>query len=167
MRGTCAPALEADPAFFSGEVDDEWVFLVVSVNDIIIAASEGERVAKVKANVRSLGEATYFLGMELVRDRAARTLKLGKKKLTGELLGRYGLTDARARSVPLGAGEKLTKEGEPLDTAKFPYSELVGSLLYLSVCKRPDIAQAVGALARYMSAPTVAHWAATLGSCAT
>ena len=65
--------------------------------------------------------------------------------------------------MPLEAGEKMTKEGEPLDTAKFPYSELVGSLLYLSSCTRPDIAQAVGALTHYMSAPTEAHWAAALG----
>lgn len=30
--------------------------------------------------------------------------------------------------------------------------------MYLSVCTRPDIAQAVGALARYMAQPTAAHW---------
>jgi len=65
--------------------------------------------------------------------------------------------------VPLAAGEKLRKEGEPLDMMRFPYSECVGSLLYLSVCTRPDIGQAVGALARYMAAPTVAHWEAALG----
>ncbi len=46
---------------------------------------------------------------------------------------------------------------------RFPYNECVGSLLYLSVCTRPDIAQAVGALAHYMAAPTVAHWEVALG----
>ena len=113
--------------------------------------------------MRDLGPATFFLGMELLRDRNARTLKLTQKKLTTELIRRYGLTDAKERSVPLAVGEKLKKEGEPLDTSKFPYSECVGSLLYLSVCTRPDIAQAVGVLARYMAAPTVAHWEVALG----
>ena len=124
-------ASEADAALFTGEVDDERVFLVVWVDVIMIAPPGEERAAKVKAHlaskfdVRDLGEATYFLGMELTRDRAARTLKLAQRKLTGEPLGRYSLSDARTRSVSLGAGEKLTKEGEPLDTAKFSYSELV------------------------------------------
>ncbi len=60
-------------------------------------------------------------------------------------------------------GEKLRKEGEPLNTMRFPYNECVGSLFYLSVCTRPDIAQVVGALARYMAAPIVEHWEAALG----
>jgi hypothetical protein len=134
-----------------------------------VVAQGEERVAKVKAHlttkfdVRDLGPATYFLGMELSRDREARSLKLTQKKLMGELISRYGLADARAHSVPLATGEKLRKEGEPLDTVRFPYSECVGSLLYLSVCTRADIAQAVGALVRYMATPTVAHWEAGLG----
>jgi hypothetical protein len=70
---------------------------------------------------------------------------------------------AKGKRVPISPGEKLMRDGEPLDRAKFPYSELVGSLLYLSVCTRPDIAQAVAVLAPYMSAPTEAYWRVALG----
>jgi hypothetical protein len=134
----------------------------------LVAGLDREELAAVKEllgavfNVRDLGEATYFLGMEVTRDREARTLKLTQKKLTGELLARYGMEAAKGKSVPINPGEKLVRDGEPLDRERFPYNELVGSLLYLSVCTRPDIAQAVGVLARYMSAPTEAHWRVAL-----
>jgi hypothetical protein len=82
--------------------------------------------------------------MELSHDREAWSPKLTQKKLTRELISRYGLADARARLVSLATGEKLRKEGEPLDTVRFPYNKCVGSLLYLSVCTRPNIAQAMG-----------------------
>jgi hypothetical protein len=153
-------ASSVDAALFRGIVDGEIVWLLVWVNDILVATEGEERITTVKAHltakfeVRDLGPATYFLRMELSRDRKARSLNLTQKKLMGELISWYGLADARARSVPLAAGEKLKKEGEPLDTVRFPYSECVGSLLYLSVCTRPDIAQVVGALAHYMASPT-------------
>jgi hypothetical protein len=35
--------------------------------------------------------------------------------------------------------------GEPTDQ---PYAEVVGSLMYLMTCTRPDLAQSVGALSR-------------------
>jgi hypothetical protein len=162
-------ASSTDVALFRGTVDSETVWLLVWVDDILVAAQGEERVAKVKAHltakfdVRDLGPATYFLRMELSRDREAQSLKLTQRKLTRELISRCGLADARACSVPLAMGEKLRKEGEPLDTVRFPYIECVGSLLYLSVCTRPDIAQAVGALAHYMAAATVEHWEVALG----
>jgi hypothetical protein len=55
------------------------------------------------------------------------------------------------------------RDGEPLNWGKSSYSELVGSLLYLRVCTRPTIAQDMGVLARYMSAPTEVHWRVALG----
>jgi hypothetical protein len=60
-------------------------------------------------------------------------------------------------------GLKLTKEGTLLDKVEYPYPELVGSLLYLSNTTRPDIAQAVNALARFMQTPTTDHWEAAKG----
>jgi len=41
-----------------------------------------------------------------------------------------------------------------------PYISAVGSLIYLAIATRPDIAYAVGVLARYNTNPGVAHWAA-------
>ncbi|KAJ9505167.1 hypothetical protein QJQ45_012418 [Haematococcus lacustris] len=70
------------------------------------------------------------------------------------------MTTAHSKSVPMAPAVKLEKEGVALDTSEHSYSGLVGSLLYLSCCTRPDITYAVGALARYMSAPTQQHWTA-------
>lgn len=73
------------------------------------------------------------------------------------------MEECKPLTTPLSTATKLTKEGEPVDTSIYGYSQLVGSLMYLSVCTRPDIAQAVGALARYMATPTVANWQAAKG----
>eukprot|EP00983_Pelagomonas_calceolata_P072593 1151781-Pelagomonas_calceolata.AAC.2 len=69
-----------------------------------------------------------------------------------------GMDNAKTKTTPISPATKLTKQGEPLETSIYDYSELIGSLLYLSVCTRPDIAQAVEARARYMSKPTTDHW---------
>ncbi len=71
------------------------------------------------------------------------------------------MSSAKASDVPLSPSLVLCKnDGDPVED---PYSELIGSLLYLSVCTRPDIAQSVGALARYSSAPKTPHWRAAKG----
>ncbi|GLI69117.1 hypothetical protein VaNZ11_013669 [Volvox africanus] len=51
-------------------------------------------------------------------------------------------------------------DGEVLDRSCYPYIELVGSLMCIANCTRPDIAQAVGVLTRHMSAHTEQHWRA-------
>ena len=101
-------------------------------------------MAKVKAHlastfdVRDLGEAIYFLGMELTRDPGGADLEARTEEADGGVVRAVRADGRHGRgSTPLGTGEKLMKEGEPLDTAKFPYSKLVGSLLYLSSVHAP------------------------------
>ena len=161
---------EADPGLFSYHNKEDTIHLLVYVDDILIAAQSLSSVEWAKSKVmtafeaRDLGEAQTYLGMLIERDRTRQSLKLSQQRMTTQLLSKYQMQDAKPKSVPLTASTKLTKdEGEPLDKHKYGYSQLIGSLMYLAVCTRPDIAQAVGALARYMTTPTTIHWAAALG----
>ena len=42
----------------------------------------------------------------------------------------------------------------------FPFRQLIGALLWIALLTRPDIANAVRAVARYCSAPKLIHWKA-------
>ena len=112
-------------------------------------------------DVRDLGEAKY-LGMSLDRERQARTLKTTQERLAAELVHKHGLKEGRTKSIPVSTSIMLVhaEEDQLLDREKYHYSELVSSLLYLSVCIRPDISQAVGVLARHMAKPSMDHWTA-------
>ena len=138
------------------------------VDDILIAARDMAAIRNIKArltstfDVRDLGEAKYFLGISIHRDRHEQTLKMSQDRLSSELTDKYGLREAKTKRVPMSPKVQVTqaKEGQLLDKEVYRYSELVGSLLYLSVCTRPDIAQAVGVLARHMARPSMEHWTA-------
>ena len=164
-------ASEADPGLFIGHFKSGTVYLLVYVDDILVAGKSAADIQHVKDRltkvfkVRDLGEAKYFLGMSLDRDRQAKTLKMRQERLSTELVNRYGMKESKTKSVPMSTSTKLepATEDNLLDREAYPYSELVGSLLYLSVCTRPDISQAVGVLARYMAKPSMEHWTAAKG----
>ena len=161
---------EADPGLFSYRSKQNTLYLLVYVDDILIAAQSISSVEWAKHQImsafeaRDLGQAHIYLGMLIERNCTSHSLKLSQQLITAQLLAKHQLLDAKPTSVPLTASTKLTKEeGKPLDKQQHGYSQLIGSLMYLAVCTRPDITQAVGALARFMAAPTTIHWAAALG----
>jgi hypothetical protein len=152
----------ADPSLFVKKAGEETVYVAVWVDDCLVggekeAVKETKRAIGEKFTVRDLGAVRYFLGMEVTRDRSAKRLTLTKRAVL-DLLEEFGMESARPRRVPMSPGEKVQKEGKLLNTEECPYAKLVGSLLYLANCTRPDIAQSVGVLSRYMSCATIEHW---------
>jgi hypothetical protein len=162
-------ASDTDPSLYVLRLKTHNVYALVYVDDILIAGKEDSNIKMVTSalqrvfDIHILGNAHYFVGLEIERDREAHTLKIDQKRMTSELVSKYGMTTAKVKTTPLSPSTQLMKEGKPLDKTQFGYSELIGSLLYLSVCTRPDIAQAVGALARYMANPMEEHWQAAKG----
>lgn len=157
-------ATTADTALFirRGKYDD--TYILCHVDDMLVVGSP-EAVSAAKEQVKSvfevtdLGEVTYHLGMEVTRDWEKGTISLSQCKYTAELLDRFGMTDSRPVGTPAEPKTKLQAAvGAPLGAGGISlYREQVGSMMYLASCTRPDIAQAVGALARFMSAPTAVH----------
>ncbi|KAJ9517966.1 hypothetical protein QJQ45_004352 [Haematococcus lacustris] len=164
-------ASAADPNLFSLRTSSgSAVHMLVYVDDCILASADEAAVQEVKQqlqqafDVHDLGQAADFLGMRIAFDRAAGILRLTQQQYIEQLLQRFGLAECNPRQLPLSPGTQLVKEGEQLsEQHTLRYRELVGGLLWLSTCTRPDIAFAVGQLTRYMQAPTREHEQAAQG----
>jgi hypothetical protein len=158
---------ELDPALFILRKDGKLMFLLTHVDDFLLAASDRDWCELVISDLqkcfplRNLGDAQMFTGIEIMRNRVAHTIKIHQHRNVYDLLEKYRYLEAKPSKVPMDPGMKLVKEGEPM-ADPLRYSGLVGSLLYLSICSRPDIAQAVGVLTRYMAKPAETHWTAAL-----
>jgi hypothetical protein len=153
---------ESDPCLFVDTTCKEQTYVVIHVDDALIVGPSASVLA-VKSRisslfeVRDLGEATLFLGLEIVRDRQRGTLWLGQSQYAAKKLAQFGMTESNPRVTPLDANQQLGPTGESLKES-VPYSEAVGSLLYLAVCTRPDLSHSVGMLSRFVGDPKVCHW---------
>ena len=79
---------------------------------------------------------------------------------------RFNKQGSKPLKVPIPVGVRLsakqcpkTREEEE-DMSRVPYASAVGSLTYVMVCTRPDIAYAVGVLSKFMSKLGKENWIA-------
>ena len=97
----------------------------------------------------------------MVQDKENNSIWIGQPAYTKNLLKSYGMQDSNPVNTPADANYKLqpaTNQDEPLNQTQ--YQSAVGSLMYLSVNSRPDIAFSVNSLARFNSNPRKEHWSA-------
>jgi hypothetical protein len=144
----------------------------VFVDDITLAGKKGAKFDSIIQELSShfklhdLRPTTQLLGMEIHRDRPNRTLSLSQTQFIANLLHDHGLHDCNPVSTPLNPGCHLSTsmcpqtEAEALEMCQYPYISVVGSLMYLALTTRPDIAYAAGVLARFNSNPGLVHWQA-------
>ncbi|CAI7860359.1 unnamed protein product [Closterium sp. NIES-53] len=132
-----------------------------------LATAVTEALAHMKSELQKrhtctdLGELTSYLGLRITRDRAQRTITLIQSHMVHQVLQRFGFTYSSPQSTPLPTGHSLL--APPSDESvepSGPYPELVGCLMYVMTCKRPDLAYPLSLLARYV-APVRQAW----GSC--
>lgn len=113
-----------------------------------------------------MGPIRWLLSIEVTRDYENHTISLLQRRYIDSILERFNLTDAKPLSVPLDPHVMFSKSQCPSDpdditrTKKIPFREAIGSLMYLAVGTRPDIAFAVSTLSQFLENPGEAHWEA-------
>jgi hypothetical protein len=164
--------VRCDHSIWVYEKDNIRVILPVFVDDMTLASKSKKAIQELKVELgkhfklRDLGPTNYLLGVGIDRDRAKRSITLSQQKYTLDVLKRYGMENCDPVGTPMLPGLKLAKEQAPTTPEeieymkKVPYINAVGSLMYLAIATRPDIAHAVGILARFSANPGIAHWKA-------
>ena len=157
---------EADPCLYFKTIvefnSNKIILVLLYVDDLIICGDSRREIDKFKSaiskrfNMKDLGDLTRILGMEIKRDRRARTLEVTQQTYTETMLRRFGMEDSK----PIGSPAEGTLTRDPNAGPDREYMCLVGSLLYAAMVTRPDIAFSVQALGRHMQASNSSHFAA-------
>jgi hypothetical protein len=102
-----------------------------------------------------LGRPDRVLGVDITYH-ANGDILVHQTSYVDKLLFKFRLDDAQDRPTPMEAKLQFSKDDEPKtekDKPRFPYRELVASLLYLVICTRPDLAFTVKELSRFLINP--------------
>lgn len=154
-----------DACLFTKVVDSTIIIVLLYVDDMLIFCKNTALIDSFKKTISSafkmkdLGIAKFCLGIELQFSPGSVVLK--QSQYIVDTLARFHMSDCRSVGTPLVPNTEQTAAAdadEALDSALATrFRAIVGSLMYLATCTRPDIAAAVGQLSRFMSKPTVAH----------
>ncbi|CAI7857275.1 unnamed protein product [Closterium sp. NIES-53] len=149
----------ADPSLFlRTDTTMSPLYILMYVDNLVFATTDTEALALVKAELQErhtctdLGELRSYLGLQITQDRARCTITLTQSHMVHQVLWRFGFVYSSPQPTPLPTGHSLS--APPSDESvepSGPYPELVGCLMYLMTCTRPDLAHPLSLLARYVA----------------
>ncbi|GJR41352.1 ribonuclease H-like domain-containing protein [Tanacetum coccineum] len=141
--------------------DKKDIMLVqVYVDDIIFGSTnkswcdEFEALMKSRFQMSSMGELTFFLGLQVKQNKGG--IFISQDKYVAEILKKFDLVNVKAAITPMETKVPLTKDEEAFDVDVHLYRSMIGSLMYLTA-SRPDIMYAVCVCSRFQVTPKTSH----------
>ncbi|CAI7815522.1 unnamed protein product [Closterium sp. NIES-53] len=141
----------ADPSLFlRTDTSLPPFYVLVYVDDLVFATIDTAGLAHVKSELQKrhtctdLGELRSYLGLQITRDRAQRTITLTQSHMVQQVLQRFDFTYSSPQATPLSTRHSLSAlpSDESVELSG-PYSELVGCLI--SSCEAEIYAGAMAA----------------------
>ncbi|KAG3111380.1 hypothetical protein PI124_g9549 [Phytophthora idaei] len=115
-----------------------------------------------------LGEVKHLLGWSIQRDRKNRAIFIHQHKYASEVIDRfsdyipYRIATPAERNAKLSVSSQSSNEAEKDATKDIPYREAVGSIMYLMVATRPDMAFYMREVSQFLANPDMDHWNAVV-----
>jgi hypothetical protein len=172
LTGLDFKRIESDRSVYIYSNGEVRIIVPIYIDDITLASKSPSAIDKYVQllsqhfKCRDLGPTRFLLGVAIERDRPTRTLKLHQHQFILDLLEKYGMSDCKPVQTPLPPKLVLSHSMSPSTQeekdlmSEVPYLSAVGSLQYLAIMTRPDIAHSVAYLARFNSNPGPEHWKA-------
>ncbi|CAI7874928.1 unnamed protein product [Closterium sp. NIES-53] len=106
-----------DESLFMTEGEEEKVFVLVYVDDILLFSPSLERIKEVQGKLKetlqckALGPVGYYLGLHVERDEVKGWLRLHQHKYLAAMGEKYGLEEGRSVKTPLPSGFRRHQSG--------------------------------------------------------
>ncbi|GJT24096.1 putative ribonuclease H-like domain-containing protein [Tanacetum coccineum] len=152
-----------DKTLFLKKDKHDIILVQVYVDDIIFGSTkkswcdEFEALMKSRFQMSSMGELTFFLGLQVKQK--ADGIFISQDKYVAEILKKFDFVNVKTASTPIETQKPLVKDEEASDVDVHLYRSMIGSLMYLTA-SRPDIMFAVCACSRFQVTPKTSHLSA-------
>ncbi|GKB14417.1 uncharacterized mitochondrial protein-like protein [Tanacetum coccineum] len=149
-----------DKTLFIKRDKGDILLVQVYVDDIIFGftkkslCTEFEKMMHKKYQMSSMGELTFFLGLQVKQKEDG--IFISQDKYVTEILKKFSFTDVKTASTPMETQKPFLKDEDGEEVDVHLYRLMIGSLMYLTA-SRPDIMFTMCACARYQVNPKVSH----------
>ena len=147
---------------------NRWLILFIYVDDIVMAFHNSnsqlhqqfEQRLTDLYDLKKMGDLAWFLGIRVVRDRPNRRTWLIQDAYIAKVCSRFNIKippTGRFPDIPIDNNWLDPSDEEPNKERTKLYQQLVGSLAYIAVWGRPDVARAHVILASHLINPGQKH----------
>lgn len=158
---------KSEPCVYTMKSHNDFVIIALYVDDCYLFYPKDSQckrklldLLESEFDIKNLGPIQNYLGIRVTRDRKIGTLTLDQSVYIKNILKRFNMSECKPVSTPMVLNNKLLKENVTLQDEQYKYRELIGSLMYLSVCTRPDIAFTCSQLSQFNNCFGKTHWLA-------
>ncbi|GBM85898.1 Retrovirus-related Pol polyprotein from transposon TNT 1-94 [Araneus ventricosus] len=162
--------LSSDKCVYKLKNSKAELIVIIYVDDLICCTSnvnlylEYMKCLSNEFAIKDMGKLNFCLGIEFSQNVKNCQITMFQSKYIENVLEKFNMQDAKTMKTPLDPSVKLTKEmcpeteAENAEMSLYPYPFLIGSLMYLAICTRPDICHTVNYLSQFKENPGMPHW---------